>query len=102
SENAAILRAALIETLSALGDPSVVGEGRRRFAEYLRDPAATPADMRRAVLQIVALHADAQTWEQLRTLAEQAKTELERRQLYGFLGDAEDPVLARRAPGLAL
>jgi aminopeptidase N len=102
TENAAILRAALIEALSALGDPSVVAEGRRRFAEYLRDPSTTPADMRRAVLQIVALHADAQTWEELQTLAEQAKTELERRQLYGFLGDAEDPMLARRALDLAL
>jgi aminopeptidase N len=102
TDNIAILRAALIEALSALGDPAVVAEGRSRFAEYLRDPSATPADMRRTVLQIVALHADVRTWEQLQVMAEQAKSELERRELYAFLGTAEDPALERRALDLAL
>jgi len=101
ADTVAILRAAVIEELSALGDTSVVAEGRRRFADYLRDPSATPADMRRTVLQIVALHADAQTWEQMEIMAAQAKSELERRQLYAFLGTAEDPALARRALDLA-
>jgi ERAP1-like C-terminal domain len=101
TDNVAMLRAALIEALSALDDPSVVAEGRRRFADYLRDPSATPADMRRTVLRIAALHADAQTWEQLQTMAQQAHTELERRQLYEILGTTEDPGLARRALDLA-
>jgi aminopeptidase N len=101
TDNAAILRAALIEALSELDDPSVVTEGRRRFTDYLRDPSAAPPDMRRTVLQIAALHADAQTWQQLLTMAEQAKTELERRELYALLGAAEDPVLAHRALDLA-
>jgi aminopeptidase N len=101
ADNVAILRAALIEALSSLDDPSVVAEGRSRFAVYLRDPSAMPADMRRTVLQIVALHADEQTWEQLQAMAAQAKSELERRELYAFLGAAEDPALARRALDLA-
>jgi aminopeptidase N len=101
TDNVAMLRAALIEALSALDDASVVAEGRRRFADYLRDPSATPADMRRSVLRIAALHADPQTWEQLQTMAQQAHTELERRQLYEILGTTEDPVLARRALDLA-
>ena len=101
TDNVAILRAALIEALSALDDPSVVAEGRSRFADYLRDPSATPANMRRTVLRIVALHADAQSWERLLAMAEQAKSELERRELYAFLAAAEDPALARRALELA-
>jgi aminopeptidase N len=101
TDTVAILRADLIGALSALDDPSVVAEGRSRFADYLRDSAATPADMRRTVLQIVALHADAQTWDQLQAMAAQAKSELERRQLYAFLGTAEDPALAERALDLA-
>jgi aminopeptidase N len=101
TDNSAILRAALIGELSEMGDPAVVAEGRRRFADYRRDPFATPADMRRTVLQIVALHADPGTWTQLQTMAEQAKTELERRELYAFLGTAEDTVLARKALDLA-
>ncbi len=101
-DNVTILRAALIEALSALDDPAVVAEGRRRFADYLRDPSTTPADMRHTVLRVAALHADAQTWEQLQSMAQQAKTELERRQLYEILGTPEDPGLARRALDLAL
>jgi aminopeptidase N len=97
SDNVAILRAAVIQAMSALDDSAVVAEGRRRFADYLRDPAATPADMRRVVLSIVARHADTPTWEQIQSLAEQARSELERRELYAFLGRAEDPALARRA-----
>jgi hypothetical protein len=52
-------------------------------------------------LQIVALHADAQSWERLEAMADQAKSELERRELYAFLATAEDPALARRALELA-
>ena len=101
TDNLTILRAALIEALSALDDPSVVAEGRSRFADYLHDPSAMPADMRRTVLQIVALHADTQSWERLESMAGQAKSELERRELYAFLPTAEDPALARRALELA-
>jgi ERAP1-like C-terminal domain len=101
ADNIAILRAALIGALSDLGDPSVVSEGRRRFADYLRDPSTSSADMRGIVLQIVALHAEATTWDQLQTMAEQAQSELERRQLYALLGAAEDPVFAQRALELA-
>jgi aminopeptidase N len=101
TDSVALLRADLIGALSALDDPSVVAEGRSRFADYLRDSSATPADMRRTVLQIVALHADPQTWDQLQAMATRAKSELERRQLYAFLGTAEDPALARRALDLA-
>jgi aminopeptidase N len=100
--NVVLLRAALIQALSALDDPSVVAEGRSRFADYLRDPSTTPAELRGAVLQIVALHADVQTWKQLQAMAEHAKNELERHALYAFLGKAEDPALARKALELAL
>jgi len=100
-DNIALLRAALIATLSSLDDPSIVAEGRKRFADYASDPSATPADMRRTVLRVVALHADAKTWEELVTMAEQAKSELERRQMYAYLGTVADPVLARRTLDLA-
>jgi aminopeptidase N len=101
ADSVALLRAALIGALSGLDDAHVVAEGRSRFADFLRDSSTTPADMRHTLFQLVALHADAETWDQLQAMAVQAKTELERREVYALLGTAEDPELARRALDLA-
>src|SRR5665213_2919186 len=57
----AILRNTLIETLGQLGDGAVITEARRRYAARDTDPAATPAAVRKAVLGVVARHADAAT-----------------------------------------
>src|SRR5207237_931762 len=50
----ALLRARLIRTLGDFGDEAVIAEAKRRFATFLRDPVALPADLR----DPVALPAD--------------------------------------------
>jgi aminopeptidase N len=102
SDNDALLRSATLSALGDFGDPGVVGEARRRFAAFLANPNALDAATRRTVLDIVAVRADAATWDQIRALAKTAKTQLERREYHTLLGLAEDPVLAQRALDFAL
>jgi aminopeptidase N len=98
----AILRNRLIDTLSALGDPAVIAEARRRYAAQAADPAAVPAPLRKTILGVVARHADAATWDQLHAAALAEKTPLIKTQLYLLLASTEDESLARRALELAL
>jgi aminopeptidase N len=101
-QNIALLRGDLLGALSQLDDPAIVAEARKRFAAYVKNPEALPADLRSSVLGIVAAHADAATWEQLHTMAKDAKSSLEKRQYYQLLGAAYDRALASRALDLAL
>ncbi|MEO7026473.1 MAG: M1 family metallopeptidase [Caulobacteraceae bacterium] len=102
SDNTALLRGAVIRALGDLDDPEVLGWARERFAGFIADPASLDAASRRTVLGIVAVHADAASWDQLHALARAAKTELERNELYEYLAAAESPALAQRALDLSL
>jgi aminopeptidase N len=96
------LREQLLETLSDLGDAKVIAEARRRYAAMDKDPAAVPGPLRKTVLSVVAQHADAATWDGLRTRAGAETNPLLRDRLYVLLGTAEDKALAERALQLAL
>jgi aminopeptidase N len=110
------LREELIKALSAVGDPQVIAEARRRYALSVThtgnagnpgnaDATAAnpmPAALRRAILGVVAAHADAATWEQLRAAARQEKSAMVKTELYELLGTAADPALARQALALAI
>ena len=102
ADTIAILRGELIETLGALGDATVIDEARRRFASQASDPSALPGALRKAVLRVVAAHADAATWDKLRAAALAEKTPLIKDQLYEMLAASEDTGLARQALALAL
>jgi aminopeptidase N len=93
----ATLRNALIIALGRLGDPQVIAEARRRFADNQTVPAT-----RKAVLDVVASNADAATWDRLLALATAEKVPLVRQQYFDLLGRAQDPKLAQRALDLAL
>lgn len=97
-----ILRIELIDTLGALGDRNVIDEARRRYAAQQRDPSAVPGALRKAVLSVVARHADAATWDALHAEAKAETTPLVKDELYALLSSAQDPALARRALELAL
>jgi len=97
-----ILRPELIRTLSALGDPAVISEARRRYAAQSSDPGAVPTALRKAILAVVALHADAATWDQLHAAALAEKTPMVKDDLYGLLSSTEDEALARRALELSI
>jgi aminopeptidase N len=67
-----------------------------------RDPAAVPGPLRKTVLSVVAQHADAATWDALRTRARAETTPLLRDRLYVLLASSQDKALAERALQLAL
>jgi aminopeptidase N len=96
------LREQLIETLSELGDATVIAEARRRYAAMDKDPSAVPGPLRKTVLAVVAQHADAATWDQLRARARAETTPLLRDRLYALLATSADKTLAERALKLAL
>jgi aminopeptidase N len=96
------LRETLVGALGELDDAGVVQEARRRYATMDRDPAAVPAPLRKAIMAVVAKHADAATWDMLRASAQIEKTPLVRDRLYVLLASTEDRALARRALDLAL
>jgi aminopeptidase N len=96
------LRETLISVLSQLGDPAVIAEARRRYAAQASDPTAMPPALRKAIMRVVARHADAATWDALHSAAMAEKTPLVKSQLYDLLGSSEDAALAQRALQLAL
>ncbi|HKU13394.1 MAG TPA: M1 family metallopeptidase [Steroidobacteraceae bacterium] len=99
-DTTAILRADLIDTLSALGDSKVVAEARRRYAAG--DEKSVPPPLRKTILGVVARHADAATWDRLHAAARAEKTPLVKDHMYYLLATTEDESLANRALQLAL
>jgi aminopeptidase N len=97
-----ILRTGLIETLSDLGDTTVIAEANRRYAAQATDPTAVPAELRKTILAVVARHADTATWDKLHAAAQAEKSSLVKDQLYALLSVSEDDALAKRALDLAL
>jgi len=102
SQNTALLRETLLDALSQFDDPGVIAEARKRFSVFLRDPSHITPDTRRSMLRIVALHADAATWEELHTLAKIGKTAMVKDEMYRILGTVRDRALAAKALALTL
>jgi aminopeptidase N len=96
------LREQLIDTLSELGDATVIAEARRRYAAMDKDPSAVPGPLLKTVLAVVAQHADAATWDALHARARAETTPLLRDRLYVLLASSEDKALAERALKMAL
>jgi len=103
-ENSSVanLREQLISTLGNLGDAKVIAEARRRYAAMNSDPNAVPTALRKAVMGVVATHADAATWDGLHASAKAEKNPLVRDRLYSLLAAPQDKALAQRALQLAL
>ena len=99
-DTVAILRADLIETLGELGDRKVIDEARRRY--QAGDEKSVPPSLRKAILDVVARHADARTWDRLHAAARAEQTPLVKDHLYTLLASSEDETLAKRALELAL
>ncbi|KQQ36154.1 aminopeptidase [Duganella sp. Leaf126] len=96
------LRSALITALGEMGEPGVLAEARRRFALRNSDQDAMPAALRRPVLDVVAINADAATWDALLAEARAEQASMVKAELYALLGAGRDPALAQRALDLAL
>ena len=100
AQNVTLARADLLAALSVLDDPAVMAQAQTYFQTYLHDPSSLSPDLRRSVLSIVALHADAKTWDAIHNLAKNAKSALEKQELYVLLGRAKDKTLAEKTLAL--
>jgi len=96
------LRSDLISTLGNMGDETVAGEARRRFAALAADPRALDGPLKTTWLAVAARNATAAEWERLLELARTSSSTVERQAYFQLLGAAQDPALARRALDFAL
>jgi aminopeptidase N len=102
ADGAGPLRARLIRILGGLGDEEVLAEARRRFAAFLRDPAALRPGLRDAVTHLVGLGADRRTYNTLLSLARKSTNSVERERYFSAAAGARDPALARDTLNLTL
>ena len=96
------LRRTLITDLGAWGDQQVVAEARKRYAAFLADHHAVAPDEQGALLDVVAHHADAATFDQLHALAKAATDRSDVQRYFGALMQVDDPALAARAAAIAV
>jgi aminopeptidase N len=96
------LRADLITALGNMGDETVAGEARRRFAALATDPRAMDGPLKTTWLAVAARNATAAEWERLLELARASSSTVERQAYFQLLGAAQDPALAQRALDFAL
>ncbi|MFZ0007530.1 MAG: M1 family metallopeptidase [Steroidobacteraceae bacterium] len=96
------LRRTVIEDLGLWGDPRVISEAQRRFAAFVHQHSAIAPDDQSMILNVVGLHADAATFEELHTLARESHDESEKHRLYTALAGVRDPQLGAQAAKIAL
>lgn len=96
------VRSNLSEVLADFGDADALASAKARYAAWRADPAGIKADDRRAMLKIIAAAADAQTFSDLRGLADKADSALERQEYLNLLSTVRDPALARQAMDLSI
>ena len=101
-DNVASLRTAVITALGQLNDAEVVAETNKLFSAYRTDPLSLDAATRKAVLIVVAQHANPNVWEQIHALARSSASAVEKNEYFTLLGSARDPILAGRALSIAL
>ena len=102
SPNDALLRAKIIGALGYYGDPAVIHEAKDRFKSFLANHDSLPPDLRPPVFAIVGRYADKATWDEIHSLARDAKGSEERILFYQSLASALDVDLARLALAISL
>jgi aminopeptidase N len=97
-----ILRIRLLRFLGDMGDPEIMGEAKRRFAAFEKDPASLSASLRDVVTHLVGRSADRAVWDKLLELARRTTSTEERVRYYAALAGARDPALALETLRLVL
>jgi aminopeptidase N len=97
-----LLRVRLIGVLGTFGDDAIVVEARRRFAAFVKDPAALPTDLRGPVTGLVGRYADRATYDTLLALGRNTTSTDERVRYYSAAAGARDPTLAKETLAIAL
>ena len=96
------LRSALIGTLGYMGDKKVVAQARQLFDALDSNPSALDGPLRATWLGVIAQNADQASWDKLRTMGQNAESQLVKSTMYRLLGGARDEALATKALELAL
>ena len=94
-EDTELLRARLIRVLGAINDTDVIAQARRRFAEFLENPALLRPSLRDAVVHVVGENAGRNDYDALLALARKASNSTERARYYSAAASARDAALAR-------
>jgi aminopeptidase N len=94
-------RVQLIAALGDFDDEAVVAEAKRRFADFVRDPATLPAALHETVTGLAGRTADHTTYDTLMRLARAAGPG-DRARYYIAAASARDPDLARETLALTL
>jgi aminopeptidase N len=102
SADRAPLRAELIGVLGTFGDEAIVAEAKRRFAEFVKDPASLSTALRGTVANLVGHHADRATYDTLLTLGRNTTNTDERVRYHMAAASAHDPTLANETLAIAL
>jgi aminopeptidase N len=94
---ASTLRESLIGRLGAAGDPTVLKAARDYVARLRTDPTAIPPGIRLAILRVYAASATPAEWETLLAMTRAEQNPVVRNGYVTLLGNARDPMLAKRA-----
>ena len=97
-----LMRAKMIADLGEMGDPAVAAEAKRLFTAWQSNPDALDGPLKTVWLAVIARNADQAVWDHIRAMAKKAENQVTKSALYGMLGAAKDPTLAKAARALAL
>jgi len=97
-----LLRASLIRALGEFGDADVVAESKRRFADFLKDPASLPPALLDPVSHVVGISANRESYDALLSLARKSTATNERVRYYNAAASARDGALARETLAITL
>ena len=91
-----------MRVLGDFGDQAIVAEAKRRFAEFVKNPASLPGDLRDPVLHVAGAAADRQIYDALHELGRKTTNTEERVRAYSALASARDAALAKETLAIAL
>jgi len=97
-----LLRPTVLSKLAGSGDEETVAEGKRRFAEFLKDPNSLPADLKACVYTMVVSNGDKNDWEAVQKIYLESTLQEEKVRALRALGLPRDKDLILRALEFAL
>ncbi|XP_052816194.1 puromycin-sensitive aminopeptidase-like isoform X1 [Mya arenaria] len=97
-----MLRELALVRLGRYGDPDIVAEARRRFADHCDGKAVLPADLRSPVYVTVLVNGDEDIFNKMLKLYDEADMQEEKVRIARLLGSTKDEKLIKRTLDFAL
>lgn len=98
----ALLRASLVQALGNLDDQEIIAQCKKRFGNFVSDPASLPPDLRASVCFVAGLAADEGTWNKLHELGMKTTSIEEKQDYYDALTATKDPKLVSKTLQISL